>query len=119
MKARNAAAVTVIFQHIPFFLEKADEPDQYFNIPIDTRRRVLALLHRYGVRYVFAGHYHRNAFGRDGDLEMITTGPAGMPIGPDPSGFRLAVLNGTGIEQTYYGLGNIPNVFPAPPAPPK
>jgi 3',5'-cyclic AMP phosphodiesterase CpdA len=117
-KAASAGAVPVIFQHIPFFLEKPDEPDQYFNIPIETRKRVLALLRAGGVHYVFAGHYHRNAYGRDGDLEMITTGPAGMPIGPDPSGIRIAGVKGKQIEQKYYDLGNLPNVYPAPPAKP-
>jgi 3',5'-cyclic AMP phosphodiesterase CpdA len=115
-KARSAGSVPVIFQHIPFFLEKPDEPDQYFNIPLETRRRVLSLLHAGGVHYIFAGHYHRNAGGRDGDLEMITTGPAGMPIGPDPSGIRIAGVNGAQIEQKYYGLGQLPNVYPVPPA---
>ncbi len=110
-KAQAANAMVVIFQHIPFFLQKPDEPDQYFNIPIETRRRVLGLLHRYGVRYVFAGHYHRNSYGRDGDLEMITTGPAGMPIGPDPSGFRIARVKDSTIEQRYFGLGNIPSIL--------
>ena len=110
-KAKAANATVVIFQHIPFFLEKVDEPDQYFNIPIETRRRIFGLLHRYGVRYVFAGHYHRNANGRDGDLEMITTGPAGMPIGPDPSGFRIAQVKDSTIEQRYFGLGNIPSIL--------
>ncbi|HKD05221.1 MAG TPA: metallophosphoesterase [Bryobacteraceae bacterium] len=110
-KAKAAHDLVVIFQHIPFFLEKPDEPDQYFNIPIETRRRLLALLRRYGVRYVFAGHYHRNSYGRDGDLEMITTGPAGMPIGPDPSGFRIAQVKDSTIEQRYFGLGNIPSVL--------
>ena len=113
-KARAAGAITVVFQHIPFFLEKVDEPDQYSNLPMETRLRLLALLRRYGVHYVFAGHYHRNASGRDGDLEMITTGPAGMPIGPDPSGLRIALPEGAKIQQKYYGLGNLPNVFPPP-----
>jgi 3',5'-cyclic AMP phosphodiesterase CpdA len=117
-KARASRAFVLIFQHIPFFLEKPDEPDQYFNIPMETRRRVLALLRASGVHYVFAGHYHRNAYGRDGDLEMITTGPAGMPIGPDPSGIRIAEIKGTQIEHKYYGLGNLPNVYPVPPAKP-
>jgi 3',5'-cyclic AMP phosphodiesterase CpdA len=112
-KAKASNAAIVIFQHIPFFLDKPDEPDQYFNIPIETRRRILALLHRYSVRYVFAGHYHRNAYGRDGDLEMITTGPAGMPIAPDPSGFRIAEVKESTIEQKYYGLGNIPSELAA------
>lgn len=110
-KAKASGNLPVIFQHIPFFLEKPDEPDQYFNIPMDTRKRVLDLLKRNGVRYVFAGHYHRNAYGKDGDLEMITTGPAGMPIGPDPSGFRIAEVKNNTIEQKYYGLGNIPSVL--------
>jgi 3',5'-cyclic AMP phosphodiesterase CpdA len=113
-KAQAAGAMPVVFQHIPWFLEQPAEPDQYFNIPLETRRRVLALLHHYNVHYVFAGHYHRNSYGRDGDLEMITTGPAGMPIGPDPSGFRIAEVTGSRIEQKYYGLGNVPNVYPPP-----
>jgi 3',5'-cyclic AMP phosphodiesterase CpdA len=117
-KAKATGATIVIFQHIPWFLETAGEPDQYFNIPIETRRRVLELLHRFGVRYVFAGHYHRNALGRDGDLEMITTGPAGMPIGPDPSGIRIAEVNGGAITHKYYGYGNIPSAIPEKPAQP-
>ena len=117
-KAAAANSVPVVFQHIPFFLEKADEPDQYFNIPKDTRRRVIGLLHAGGIHYIFAGHYHRNAFGRDGELEMITSGPAGMPLGPDPSGIRIAELQGTQIKQQYFGLGTLPGVYPAPPVRP-
>jgi 3',5'-cyclic AMP phosphodiesterase CpdA len=114
-KARAAGAMPVVFQHIPFFLEKADEPDQYFNIPMATRQRVLGMLKKGGVKYVFAGHYHRNAYGKDGDLEMITTGPAGMPIGPDPSGLRIAEVKGNAIVQDYYSLGRLPNTYPPPP----
>jgi 3',5'-cyclic AMP phosphodiesterase CpdA len=118
VQAKASGAMPVVFQHIPLFLEKPEEPEQYFNIPVETRARILALLHKYGVHYVFAGHYHRNSYGRDGDLEMITSGPAGMPIGPDPSGFRIAEVKGTKIEQQYYSFGTVPNVFPVPPAKP-
>ncbi|HWE52717.1 MAG TPA: metallophosphoesterase [Bryobacteraceae bacterium] len=117
-QARASDVMPVIFQHIPLFLEKADEPEQYFNLPLETRARILALLHKYGVHYVFAGHYHRNSYGKDGDLEMITSGPAGMPIGPDPSGFRIAEVKDGRIEQKYYSLGTIPHVFPVPPPKP-
>ena len=115
VKARAASAMPVIFQHIPFFLEQAEEPDQYFNIPLATRRRVLALLKKSGVHYVFAGHYHRNSHGKDGDLEMITTGPAGMPIGPDPSGLRIVEVKNGGLLQDYYSLGRLPNTYPPAP----
>jgi 3',5'-cyclic AMP phosphodiesterase CpdA len=116
-KAQAAGARhIVVFQHHSWFLEKADEPTQYFNIPIETRGRFLELLKGAGVRYVFAGHYHRNASGRDGTLEMITSGPVGQPLGNDPSGIRIVTVRDAGLEHRYYTLGNIPNRYPAPAA---
>ena len=106
-KARTDGKRVVVFQHIPFFLKSADEPDQYFNIPKQHRARYLALFHEYGVRYIFTGHYHRNAEGHDGDLDMVVTGAVGMPIGPDPSGFRIVRLDN--MDHPYIGLGAIPN----------
>ena len=115
-KAKQSGAPhVVIFQHISLFLEKPDEPAQYFNIPMEARRRYLDLLKASGVRYVFAGHYHRNASGRDGDLEMITTGPISRPLGDDPNGMRIVMVRERTLEHTYYGLGSIPNQFPPAP----
>ena len=108
----TGARHVVVFQHHSWFLEKADEPTQYFNIPVEQRRLYLDLLKGAGVRYVFAGHYHRNALGRDGDLEMITSGPVGQPLGTDPSGIRLVTVRDNGLEHRYYTLGNIPNRYP-------
>ena len=112
-KARTAGARhIVVFQHHSWFLERADEPDQYFNIPMERRRGYLDLLKSAGVRQVFAGHYHRNSLGRDGDLEMITSGPVGQPLGNDPSGIRIVTVKDSGLEHRYYTLGNIPNQYP-------
>ncbi len=120
LRARASdARHVVVFQHHSWFLERADEPSQYFNIPIEARRRYLDLLKSSGVRYVFAGHYHRNAYGRDGELEMITSGPVGRPLGVDPSGLRIVNVTGDTLEHTYYGMGLIPNQYPIPPAVPR
>jgi predicted phosphodiesterase len=102
----------VIFQHHSWFLENADEPDQYFNIPTGTRKRYLKLFHDAGVTHIFAGHYHRTAYGRDGALEMITTGPVSKPLGKDPSGIRVVEWTESGIAHQYYGLGSIPHEVP-------
>lgn len=111
---KTAGAVPIVFLHISLFLETPDEPEQYFNQPVETRQRILALLHRYNVRYVFAGHLHKNSFGKDGDLEMITTSAAGKPLGTDDSGFRIAEVKGNTLEQEYYPFGTLPNKFPIP-----
>ena len=99
----------VIFQHHPWFLQTADEPDQYFNIPRERRTNYLALFHEFGVKKLFCGHYHRNAEARDGELECVTTGPVGMPLGGDKSGLRVVIVRDTGIEHRYYSFGEIPN----------
>jgi 3',5'-cyclic AMP phosphodiesterase CpdA len=105
----------VVFQHIPWFLENADEPDQYFNIPKEARSKYLAMLQKYGVAATFAGHYHRNASGQAGSMRMITTGPVGMPLGDATSGIRVVKVTPASIEDKYYSLGNIPNTL-IPPA---
>jgi 3',5'-cyclic AMP phosphodiesterase CpdA len=103
----------VVFQHISYFLKDPTEPDQYFNIPQATRRRYLQWFHEYGVKHIFAGHYHRNEYGRDEEIEMVTTGPVGMPLGKNQSGFRIVRLAQNGMENRYYELGSIPNVIDA------
>jgi len=109
-KLKNEGARHVaVFQHIPFFLEHADEPDQYFNIPLEARKKYLELLTKYGVHHVFAGHYHRNASGQTASLKIVTTGPVSKPLGPDPSGIRIVIVRESTMESQYYGLGNIPN----------
>jgi 3',5'-cyclic AMP phosphodiesterase CpdA len=99
----------VVFQHHPWFLKSANEPDQYFNIPLERRAGHLALFHEFGVKYLFSGHYHRNAVARDGDIEAITTGPVGQPQGGDKSGLRVVIVRDKGIEHRYYHFGEIPN----------
>lgn len=113
-RARTAgAAHIVIFQHHPWFLRDAVEPDGYYNIPLARRADLLGLLHASGVRYVFAGHYHNNSPARDGDLEMITSGPVGKPQGAGArSGIRVAIVRGTGIEHRFYDLSEVPNKIP-------
>jgi serine/threonine-protein phosphatase CPPED1 len=98
----------IVFQHIPFFLKTADEPDQYFNIPKETRARYLKILHQYGVKQVFAGHLHHNSEGKDGDLEMYTTGPVGKPLDGGKSGMRFVVVKDGAVVQKYYDFGELP-----------
>jgi len=99
----------VIFQHHPWFLKSADEPDQYFNLPRERRARYLALLHQFGVNDVFCGHYHRNMVARDGSLEIVTAGALGEPLGGSQSGIEIVIVRNDGIEHRFYDLGEIPN----------
>jgi 3',5'-cyclic AMP phosphodiesterase CpdA len=105
----NAHRQIVVFQHIPYFIHSPDEPDAYFNIPQPARRKYLGLLEQAGVRYIFTGHYHRNAIGTDGPLTEIVTGAVGMPLGGSVSGFRLVTVEGPKFTSTWLCFGGIPN----------
>jgi 3',5'-cyclic AMP phosphodiesterase CpdA len=99
----------VIFAHHPWFLKSGNEPDEYFNIPRERRADYLALFQEFGVRHLFSGHYHRNAVAREGDLEAVTTGPVGKPLGGAKSGLRVIKVRDDGIEHQYYDWGDLPN----------
>lgn len=116
-KAENPRHI-VVFQHHPWFIKSATEADQYFNIPIARRAAYMALFREFGVRYLFCGHYHRNAEARDGEIENITSGPVGKPLGGAKSGIRVAIVRNDRIEHRYYELSELPvTIEMNPPAP--
>lgn len=120
---------SIVFAHIPPFIYSPDEPDGYFNWDSKTRSRVLAAMKDAGVRAMFCGHYHRNAGGKDEDLEVIVTSAVGcqlrvakdntnllnLPveldepaIGPMASGLRLVRVGQASIRHRWFLLGSVP-----------
>jgi len=106
-KKSNAKNI-MVFMHHSLFLKDSNEPDEYFNINAERRKIYLELFKTYGVKQVFAGHYHRNAYGKFGDMEMITTGPVGRPLGVDSSGFRIINVKGKIVDHRYFALDSLP-----------
>jgi 3',5'-cyclic AMP phosphodiesterase CpdA len=98
----------VIFTHYPFFTESSDEPEAYFNIPVEKRNKYLTLFKAKNVDAIFAGHLHDNKNAIFGKIQMVTTGPVGKPLGKIPSGIRIIKVFHNRIESTYYGLDEIP-----------
>jgi 3',5'-cyclic AMP phosphodiesterase CpdA len=102
--ARNREQRVILAGHHPLFVADADEADDYWNLPSVRRRQVLDLIHRHRVPLALAGHWHRNSIARDGDFEMVTSGPVGYPLGDDPSGVRIIEADGRGIVHRYRAL---------------
>lgn len=99
----------VVFQHIPWFLLNPDEDDDvYFNIEKSLRMKMLDQLYNAGVRYIFCGHWHRNAGGKYKDLELVVTSAIGAQLGNDKSGFRIVKVFEDSIQHKYYSLDQVP-----------
>lgn len=98
----------IVFMHHPMCLATVDEDEQYFTMPRQRRAELLELFHNHRVAAVFSGHYHRNAYVKDGRLELVTTSSTGKPLGSDPVGFRIVKVHRDRIEHTYYGYENMP-----------
>ncbi len=61
-----------------------------------------------GVRYIFCGHYHRNAGGTYKDMELIVTSALGCPLGEEKSGLRIVKVTEEAITHKYYEVKDIP-----------
>ena len=96
----------IVVSHHPPFLEHPDEPDQYWNLPIERRRPLLELLAEHRVDLVLCGHRHRNAEVSYRGVPIVTSAATGFPLGTDPPGYRTVEITGTGVSHTYYGLGD-------------
>jgi 3',5'-cyclic AMP phosphodiesterase CpdA len=109
-KAGGAKQI-IVFQHIPFFRKDPDEPEVYENIPVDVRQRYLKAMQENGVKWVFAGHQHQNEESRTGDLQVIASGPVGMPLHGAKSGIRVVAVTPEGVKHKYYEFGEIPETL--------
>merc|ERR1712060_1039667 len=85
-----------------------NEVNEDFNLEPDIRRKYLSKFKNAGVSKIFCGHYHRNAGGWDGDLELVITSAIGCQIGDDPHGMRLVEVMKHDIKHQYYGLEDFP-----------
>lgn len=57
-----------------------------------------------GVKAVFSGHYHRNAGGCYGGLDMVVTSAIGCQLGNDAHGVRVVVVTADDVIHRYYSL---------------
>lgn len=100
---------SIVFEHIPWFLQQPDEEDEYFNIDRPIRLFWLNKFKEAGVNKIMCGHYHRNAGGWYENIELVVTSAVGAQLGRDKSGIRIVRMLESGIEHEYYALDDIPD----------
>ncbi|KAK2820841.1 hypothetical protein Q5P01_023800 [Channa striata] len=94
----------LVFQHIPLYLKSPDEDDDYFNLQRGVRQNLMDRFKKAGVKAVFSGHYHRNAGGCHGGLDMVVSSAIGCQLGDDTHGVRVVVVTADGVIHRYHSL---------------
>ncbi|CAH8847203.1 unnamed protein product [Trichobilharzia szidati] len=118
--------MSVVFQHIPFFLDNIDEPDDYFNIPKKCRKEIIHQLYNSGIYYTFSGHLHKNnvitytPHERDNNVKrdelpfsMISTSSVCVQLGDDQPGIRLVRINVSEnrLKHVYWSLDELEKIL--------
>ncbi|CAH8500402.1 unnamed protein product [Schistosoma turkestanicum] len=111
--------MSVVFQHVPFFLEDINESDHYFNVPKDYRKEFVNQLYQHKIYYAFSGHLHKNniaifnpsiridqnnhstntnannnsSTSTEQSFSMISSSSVCVQLGNDQPGIRLVQIN--------------------------
>ncbi|GIY75737.1 hypothetical protein CDAR_451641 [Caerostris darwini] len=98
----------VIFQHIPWFVRKAEERDMPHNLCSGIRTKMLNKFQEAKVKAIFCGHIHLNAGGFYKDLEVVVTSAIGCQLGMDKSGFRVVKVEEDKLSHKYISIDDAP-----------
>ena len=97
-----------VFTHFSVFLKRMDEPVNYSNFSLPMREKYVRLFQKYGVNAIFAGHLHNNAYGKVGNMEMITIGPVGKVLGTGYQGMNLVKVYPDRFISEFIALNQFP-----------
>ena len=97
-----------VFTHCSVSLKRMDEPVNYSNFSLPMREKYVRLFQKYGVNAIFAGHLHNNAYGKVGNMEMITIGPVGKVLGTGYQGMNLVKVYPDRFISEFIALNQLP-----------
>eukprot|EP01083_Nonionella_stella_P148136 468446_1 len=91
----------LVFSHHPWFVEDAEEKDEWCNIPKVRRVPLLEKFKAANVHTCFCGHYHQNARTHYGDMKIVVTTAIGKQLGKDMHGFRLVRVTEDSVTDEF------------------
>ena len=106
--ARREGRPVIVVGHSPLFLKEPDEPEEYFNIPLEKRKKLLSLLKENGVVVVLTGHTHKTLVNDYQGIQMVSGETTSVNFDKRPMGFRLwNVLSPTSVSHEFVPLTNL------------
>jgi predicted phosphodiesterase len=86
--AKKKGRPVVVVVHYPLFLEKPDEKENYFNLPVAKRMELLKLCKESGVVAFLAGHTHKLIVNEYEGIQLVNGETTSKNFDQRPMGFR-------------------------------
>ena len=105
--AKAKGSPVFIVQHYPLYINNPDEEEEYYNLPVDKRKELLALYGQCNVVAVLAGHTHKTLINQYGDIQLVTGGTTSKNLDQKPLGFRRWVVSESTAEHEFIPLQSV------------
>jgi 3',5'-cyclic AMP phosphodiesterase CpdA len=92
--ASEKGSPVFVVAHYPLYITEPDEGEDYFNLPVDKRGKLLALFEQHGVVAVLAGHTHKTIINDYKGIQLVNGETTSKNFDERPLGFRLWHVGG-------------------------
>ncbi len=113
-EAKASDTPVLLVSHYPPFIATVDEEEIYYNLPQETRTRVLQAAKENGVRAWLAGHAHKNILTEYEDIPIVISATTSKNFDGAPYGFRVWTLNESGELTHRYEALDLPEALTVP-----
>lgn len=91
----------IVVSHHPAFLKDPAEPHQYWNWPLNVRRRLLGLLQKNGVTHMLCGHTHTTTNRTVGGLSIYTVAGTARAFDDNGCGYSVLTISADEVKYEY------------------
>ena len=94
--AKKKGSPVVVVVHYPLYIEKPDEKEAYFNLPVAKRMEILKLCEENGVVAFLSGHTHKLTVNEYKGIQLVSGETTSKNFDKRPMGFRWWDVSGKG-----------------------
>jgi Icc-related predicted phosphoesterase len=115
IESQDSQKPIIFFSHHPPYLStdvaidddispSNQKSEGYWEFPRATREILFEYLKERNVLAFFSGHLHHNQSENFNNVEIVVTSALGLPLGEDPSGYRIVEIKNQKLKHTFYSL---------------
>ena len=109
LQAPRPNVPTLLLTHYPLFVSNENEPNSFWNVNQDPRKKLMALLRRAKATMVLSGHLHCALFLDQHDgITVVTTPPISHFYNTSLLGWTLITVDGQIVKHEFRTLDGAP-----------